>query len=124
MDIDKESGVAPVAMRVPVELEARLGERMRVTLRSLPATVGALLEEGMWLDLPRLARALPEGEKVQLVVRLPVGLVSRVRERLAWTGRSQNAEMVFLVASALEHEADDDRLEAEQVRAMAGTEVL
>lgn len=106
-----------ITFRIPAELNATLRERMRVTLMSPSATVAALLEEGMWMDVSRLMRMIPQGETVQLSLRLPAALVSRVRERMAWTGRSQNAEMVFLLASALEHEADDERLERVQMGA-------
>ena len=42
--------------------------------------------------------------------RLPASLVARLRERAGRTRRTQNAEIVFLLALALEHEADDGRL--------------
>ena len=98
------------SLRLPAELERSLRERMRITLQSLSATVAELLQEGMWLDLPRLSRALPEGEMVAVQVRLPASLVARLRERAGRTRRTQNAEIVFLLALALEHEADDGRL--------------
>lgn len=98
------------SLRLPAELERALRERMRITLQSPSATVAELIQEGMWLDLPRLSRALPEGEMVAVQVRLPASLVARLRERAGRTRRTQNAEIVFLLALALEHEADDGRL--------------
>ncbi len=98
------------SLRLPAELERALRERMRITLQSPSATVAELIQEGMWLDLPRLSRALPDGETVVVQVRLPASLVARLRERAGRTRRTQNAEIVFLLALALEHEADDGRL--------------
>lgn len=117
MSVFDDDGVMLVSFRLPRALERTLRERMAITLQSLSATVAGLLNEGMWIDRARLLRALPEGETVQLQVRLPRALVRQLRERLSRTGRTQNAEIVFLLASALEHEAEDGRLEAEQLAA-------
>lgn len=104
-----EFGIVSLSFRLPTEFERSLRERMRITLRSLSATVAELIQEGMWLDLPRLSRALPDGDIVTVQVRLPASLVAQLRERLERTRRTRNAEMVFLLALALEHEADDER---------------
>lgn len=101
--------IYPCSLRLPADLERLLRERMRITLRSLSATVAELIQEGMWLDLPRLSRALPDGDIVTVQVRLPASLVAQLRERLERTRRTQNAEVVFLLALALEHEAEDER---------------
>lgn len=116
MSVFDDDGVLLVSFRLPRAMERTLRERMRITLRSLSATVAGLLNEGMWIDRARLLKTLPEGETVQLQVRLPRALVRQLRERLSRTGRTQNAEIVFLLASALEHE-EDVRLEAEQLAA-------
>ena len=105
-----DAEISCFSLRLPADLEQSLRERMRITLQSLSATVAELIQEGMWLDLPRLSRALPEGEMVAVQVRLPASLVARLRERAGRTRRTQNAEIVFLLALALEHEADDGRL--------------
>lgn len=117
MNVFDDDGVLLVSFRLPRSMERALRERMGITLLSLSATVAGLLNEGMWVDRARLLRTLPDGETVQLQVRLPRDLVQRLRERLSRTGRTQNAEIVFLLASALEHEAEDGRLEAEQLAA-------
>lgn len=110
-----DAEISCFSLRLPADLEQLLRERMRITLRSLSATVAELIQEGMWLDLPRLSRALPDGDIVTVQVRLPASLVAQLRERLVRTRRTQNAEVVFLLALALEHEAEDERLAQEIV---------
>lgn len=106
-----------LSMRLPRAMERALRERMAITLQSLSATVEGLVREGLWIDRARLLRALDE-DRVMVGVRLPEALCRQVEARAKVSGRlTMTAEVTFLVASALEHEAEDGRLEAEQLAA-------
>ena len=73
-----DAEISCFSLRLPAELERALRERMRITLQSPSATVAELIQEGMWLDLPRLSRALPDGETVAVQVRLPASSILKV----------------------------------------------